>query len=282
MSDQHHQREGSSSHPMGQQALPPLLPPSLTTSGDIPVHQPNQQLPPKPNLPPLMPAQMASIETNTVQRLPAVSSRPTPSQTSIPNSKTNKLVSKKKQIPPPQPTVKPTPAFDVETSIFDPNNNFGVTSARVFALLRGTAGSNNGYDIDDLSSESSLSSDDEFNHRLLSAPASGNSTAVDVSLPNRAFSNLAMADIPSLSLPQVSQAFLSKVDYDNAAIEQAAQNPAKYDRLPWSAHLGNSSAANGAGEISARDDTLASLESRLQTISASLRAADAAVAQHAT
>lgn len=181
----------------------------------------------------------------------------------------------------------PKPAFDVETSIFDPNNNFGITSAVAFGLHRYSAGAGPKYGFDDDSSDSSMSSDDEFDNLFLNPTATnGNSNGSDNSLANRAILASAMMKIShmsALTAPQISEAFLNKVDYDNTSIEHAAQNPANYDRLPWSAPTSMASnLVNGHNEDLTHDDTLASLETRLQSISASLNVADPTPIQQAT
>lgn len=274
-------REGSSIPVSQISSLAPPPSASFAADGDIPVHQTGQHLPPKSNLPPLMPAQMASLGDRPVQRLPLAYSRPS-SHAMTSSAKSHKLNAKKKQTA--ALVYANKPAFDVETSIFDPNNNFGVTTARPLNTRR--AGANRSYDNNDVSSDSSLSSDEELDNLFTNRTLANVAGNINVASNKRSLANLSGLNIngmPSLSLPQVSQAFLSKVNYDNAAIEHAAQNPANYDRLPWSAPaIAKSFAAtNGQAEDYTHDDTLASLESRLQTISASLRAADAAAAQHA-
>lgn len=282
MTDQH-RREDSTSMSIGQQSLPSVLPPTLSANGDIPVHQLNQQSQPGPKLPPLMPTQMGAGNQRTTQKAASTYNRQL-HQTAAGNAKlNNKSAPKKRQIP--SSYTAPKPAFDVETSIFDPNNNFGVTSAKAYGLHRPVTGHKSGYDVDDLSSDSSISSDDDIDNLFYNTAAGGNIPTNDASLANRAILNSAMmkiSNMPSLSTPQVSETFLSKVVYDNAAIEHAAQNPTNYDRLPWSMPANKTyTAVNGQLEDLTHDDTLASLESRLQSISASLKATDAAVAQHA-
>lgn len=168
--------------------------------------------------------------------------------------------------------------FDVETSIFDPNNNFGVTTARplsnsnVSSSTTKAGQGNRKYSRDDVSSDSDLTSEGETSRHTLRGKSGSAAPGT--------------SSIPSLSIPQVSQAFLAQVMYDNAAIEHAAHHPANYDRLPWSAPASKPETANMNANFQQRpqtwgNNTLATLESRLQSISASLRAADAAAAQHA-
>lgn len=276
--------EPSMSTATSQQAFPTTVPPSTSRGGDIPVHHNGQQqLPPVPKLPPLMPPQIGVGMERPMQKGASTFNRQ-PYQTMTSTSKSNKSNAKKKQ---PLPVVAPTkPAFDVETSIFDPNNNFAVTSASVFGLHRSLAGSRANQGTNDDSSDSSMSSDDEFDNLFLNTAANGGSAGNASSLANRAILNSAMLKISymsALTAPQVSEAFLSKVDYGNEAIEHAAQNPANYDRLPWSGPANMAAdIVNGQNENLTHDDTLASLESRLQSISASLSVTDAAVAQHAS
>lgn len=129
-----------------------------------------------------------------------------------------------------------------------------------------------------------MSSDEEADKLFLN-DGSSSGFGQNGTLSNRAVANLAkmsIAPLPSLSTPQVVQAFLTKVNYDNAAIENAAQNPANYDRLPLSLPpaTNSPSSSNIQVEPLTQDNPLASFETRLQTISESIKAADAAVAQY--
>lgn len=281
--DEQHQREGSNipiaqahaSSPVPQQSTP-----AVTANVDIPVHASAHQVPPATNLPPLMPPQVASNNERPVQRLPPAYSRPTSTTSTSAAIKYNKAPSKKKQTIPTYSSTKP--AFDVETSIFDPNNNFGILSARPLHSYAGQA--HRSYNLDEISSDSSMSSDEEADSLFLN-DGSSSGFGQNGTLNNRAVSNLAkmsIASMPSLSTPQVVQAFLTKVNYDNAAIEQAAQNPANYDRLPWPLPPATTSPSSSNIQVEplTQNNPLASFESRLQTISDSIKAADAAVAQY--
>ncbi|KAK9895354.1 hypothetical protein P389DRAFT_172953 [Cystobasidium minutum MCA 4210] len=270
--DEHHEREGSNIS-VGQAHLssPQHAVMSLPANGDIPVHQAVQQMPSQATLPPLMPAQISANNGISSQRQPLAYSRPS-SVGSTSASKSNKLsTTKKKQVVPSYSSAKP--AFDVETSIFDPNNNFGVVSARPLRSYAAVAHTN--YNDEDINTDSSLSSDDEGENFFLN----GSNRHETAAIPAR----MSIKSITSLSTQQVMQAFFTKINYDNAAIEHAAQNPANYDRTPLSlpADVGSAASSDIQVEQTANDNSLASLEHRLQSISANLKAADEAAIQFA-